>query len=733
MTAILGISAYYHDSAAALLVDGKLVAAAQEERFSRQKHDARFPSQAIDYCLEQANLRYEDLEHVAFYEKPFLKYERLLETYLAIAPSGWRSFTRSMPVWLKQKLYLSREIHKHLEQRFTGRIIFPEHHESHAASAFFASPFTEAAILTADGVGEWATTTLGIGNGNRIELFDQIEFPHSLGLLYSAFTTYCGFRVNSGEAKLMGLAPLGQPRYADRIREKLIAIETDGSFRIDLKYFEFHKRLAMTSPRFHRLFEGPPRNPETLLSQRHKDLAASVQLVIEEVLLKMANHLHQKTGMKSLCIAGGLGLNCVANGRLRREGPFENIWVQPAAGDSGASLGAALFTWHHLLENPKQETEHASQSLSVYTGPEYSQQQIDATLQATDKLKSNQYRVRTFSDHGSLCDTVSDLLDDGKVIGWFQGRMEFGPRALGNRSILADPRCPNMQDRINHHVKFRESFRPFGPVVLASQANQFFEIPQTFQSPYMLFAEKVKPTTPSNLSEDPITALPAVTHVNRSSRIQTVTNKGNGKLNQLLESFAEKTGCPVLLNTSLNVRGQPIACTPKDALDVFSSTALDALVLENFLLTRTTSPKPLSDQPPEQRTFPAPVELSQTTPYLLLLGGLTSSCLTFWLWDSLSWALGICLFSLLLFITGLLAPRFLAPVIYFLGGVLRFIGFLLTLLIMAIVYYLALTPYALVLRLLGHRGLQTEWQTKTSSYWQPRVQPKSKSDYFRQF
>ena len=599
MTAVLGISAYYHDSAAALLVDGKLVAAAQEERFTRQKHDSGFPAHAVNYCMERSGLGYGDLDYVAFYEKPFRKFERLLETYLATAPRGWPSFAAAMPTWLRQKLHLSRDIHKHLQHQFKGRIIFPTHHESHAASAFFGSPFETAAILTADGVGEWETTTLGTGENNRVELFKRLEFPHSLGLLYSAFTSFCGFSVNSGEAKLMGLAPYGEPTYVDDIRKHLIDIKPDGSFRLALSYFNFHKGLTMTHRRFHQLFGGPPRKPETAITQREMNLASSIQSVVEDVLLKMARHLHHETGLENLCIAGGLGLNCVANGLLRRKGPFKQIWVQPAAGDSGGSYGAAMFVWHQLLENARNPERGKLKAMPVYTGPEYKPSQIKATIRDAG-LPNDSVSVESFSsDDDSLFERVSDLLIHKKVVGWFHGRMEMGPRALGNRSILADPRCPKMQDRINHDIKFRESFRPFAPVVLAAQAHRFFEVPQDYDSPFMLFAEIVKPNAPTHTGNR-LTELPSVTHVNQSARLQTVTTEQNAPLAKLLEMFASKTDCPVLLNTSLNVRGQPIACSPEDAINIFTSTPLDALIMGNVILskicpenlTATGKPKP---------------------------------------------------------------------------------------------------------------------------------------------
>ncbi|MCH2180772.1 MAG: carbamoyltransferase [Mariniblastus sp.] len=732
MTAILGISAYYHDSAAALLVDGQLVAAAQEERFSRQKHDARFPNHAIHYCMSQAGLGYDELDHVVFYEKPFRKFERLLETYLSVAPSGWTSFARSMPVWLKQKLYLSREIQRQLDRRFAGRIIFPEHHESHAASAFFPSPFQRAAILTADGVGEWATTTLGRGDGNRVELLEQLEFPHSLGLLYSAFTTFCGFRVNSGEAKLMGLAPYGRPRYVERIRDKLIDIRPDGSFRLDLDYFQFQRGLTMTSRRFHQLFDGPPRTPETEITQREKDLAASVQAVVEEILLGMARHLHRQTGLENLCIAGGLGLNCVANGELRRHSPFRNIWVQPAAGDAGGALGAALFTWHQLRDQPREPMAQQT----VFTGPDYSPQQIAAAIEQSGLAEAPHIESSIFQDRAALCDQVSDLLAQKKVIGWFQGRMEFGPRALGNRSMLADPRCPHMQDRINQEIKFRESFRPFAPVVLANAADRFFEVPARFQSPFMLLAEQVKAVesrSDAGPGETGALTLPAITHVNQSARLQTVTPQQNGPLAQLLETMEQKTGCPVLLNTSLNVRGQPIACSPTDALDLFATTALDAIVLENCLLVKSAEKNGAPRPPLTTRQPVSPGESSPLKLYKLPVAGAAGGLAAYVLWGSLSGALTILLVSLLLWGTGKICPRALAPLATGLDRVLRFIAMWFTIVLLALVYFLVLTPYALLLRLLGHRGLETRFERGDSSYWKPHRSARSKHDYFRQF
>ncbi len=588
MTAILGVSAYYHDSAAVLLVDGAIVAAAQEERFTRKKHDSAFPVHAIRYCLESAGLDPGDLDHVGFYDKPLLKFERLLETYLAFAPSGFRSFLMAMPLWLREKLHLRREMRRGLEGRYRKRFVFAEHHESHAASAFFPSPFPEAAILTMDGVGEWAATTWGAGRGNRIALEQEIRFPHSLGLLYSAFTYFCGFRVNSGEYKLMGLAPYGEPRFESLIRERLIDLKPDGSFRLDLSYFNYCQGLTMTSRRFERLFGGPPRRPESPIGQREMDLAASIQRVAEDVVLRAARHVRDRTGMKALCLAGGVALNCVANGRLLREGPFEQIWVQPAAGDAGGALGVALFIWHQLLGNPRVPRQPDGQSGSLL-GPRFSDGQI------LDFLRSCGAKHRVYADEEELCRRVAELLAAEKVVGWFQGRMEFGPRALGSRSILGDARSGRMQSLMNLKIKFRESFRPFAPAVLAERAAEYFDIRPGQESPYMLLTAAVRNEKRRPCGDDVAgleklrqsrSVVPAVTHVDYSARVQTVDAVRHGRFYRLLKAFESATGCPVLINTSFNVRGEPIVCSPEDAYRCFVNTEIDALVLENCLLVK---------------------------------------------------------------------------------------------------------------------------------------------------
>ena len=597
MTAILGLSAFYHDSAAAIVVDGDIVAAAQEERFTRRKHDHRFPTHAIEFCLTEAGLHPSELDYVGFYDKPLLKFERLLETYLSYAPQGFQSFLQAMPLWLKQKLYLPREMHRGLQSAYTKRFVFTEHHESHAASAFFPSPFDEAAILTLDGVGEWATASYGVGRGNRIDLTHELRFPHSLGLLYSAFTYFTGFRVNSGEYKLMGLAPYGEPRYVDRILDNLIDLKPDGSFRMDMSYFRYCQGLRMTSPAFDALFDGPPRQAEATITQREMDIAASIQAVTEEIMLRCATHVHRETGMRNLVMAGGVALHCVGNGRIVREGPFENVWIQPASGDAGGALGVALFIWHQLLDHARTPGPLDSQRGSLL-GPVFSDDVVGESLDALGAV------YRRFDDDDSLCEEVADLLAAGKVVGWFQGRMEFGPRALGSRSIIGDPRSQEMQSVMNLKIKFRESFRPFAPSVLRERADERFDIAAGQESPYMLLVAPVRDA--ERLPEDEEDAagaltgfdrlklarstIPAVTHVDYSARIQTVDEVRHGRYHRLIRAFARKTGCPAVINTSFNVRGEPIVCTPEQAHRCFLSTGMDALVVERHLLLKTEQP-----------------------------------------------------------------------------------------------------------------------------------------------
>ena len=593
---ILGISAFYHDSAAALVVDGELIAAAQEERFTRKKHDPSFPANAVQYCLEEAKLRPEDIAYVAFYDKPLLKFERLLETYLAYAPGGLRSFSMAIPVWLKEKLFLQSGLRRHLGKNNKAPLVYLEHHESHAASAFFPSPYEKAAILTLDGVGEWSTASCGVGEGNRIDLSHHLEFPHSLGLLYSAFTYYCGFKVNSGEYKLMGLAPYGNPVYVDTIYKHLVRLKNDGSLRLNMEYFNYCQGLTMTGERFHKLFGAPARQPESELGQRHMDLAASIQAVTEDVVLRMGRDLHAKTGCRNLTLAGGVALNCVANGKLLREGPFDSIWIQPAAGDAGGALGSAYFVWHQLLEKPRQPGVSDCQKGS-FLGPSFSQDEIQSWLKKED------IPYQSFQTGKELNRYVAGMLADEKVVGWFHGRMEFGPRALGGRSILGDPRSSKMQAIMNLKIKFRESFRPFAPCVLQEYASDWFVMKPGEESPYMLMVAPVResqrvPIPPEDrnvMEQDPDlrkrvnvvrSTIPAVTHVDYSARVQTVDQTRNPGMYGLMTAFHELTGCPVVVNTSFNVRGEPIVCTPQDAYRCFLATEMDILVLEGCVLDK---------------------------------------------------------------------------------------------------------------------------------------------------
>jgi len=591
LTWILGISAYYHDAAAVLVNgDGRVVAAAQEERFTRTKHDNSFPHQSIAYCLAEAGIGLNDIAIVGFYEKPLRKFERLLDTWLSFAPRGFTPFRHALPKWLTQNINLRRELKRELGPAFHGEVLFAEHHESHAASAFFPSPFAEAAILTLDGAGEWATGSIGIGRGSRVELLKEMRFPHSLGLLYSAFTYFCGFRINDGEYKLMGLAPYGTPRYASVIREKLVKINADGSFFLDQRYFDYCAGVRMTSKAFEQLFDGPPRAPEQPLTEREMDLAASVQAVAEEIVLACARHARDVTGLPRLCLAGGGSLNCVANGRLRDENIFDELWIQPAAGDAGGALGVALLMAHQYLGAPRGVEPDDSQQGS-YLGPGLDEGEIRRFLDA----KNVPYRF--IEDEDALCAEVSEHLAAGKVVGWAQGRMEFGPRALGARSILADARDPAMQSRVNLCVKERESFRPFAPIVLRERAAEYFAVPAGYESPYMLLTAPVHPV---QRLDDPAaagvrgldllkvrrTTIPAVTHVDYSARIQTVTRERNGRIHRLLAAFDRLTDCPVLLNTSFNGKDEPIICSIEDAWNCFHATGLDLLVLERFVVER---------------------------------------------------------------------------------------------------------------------------------------------------
>ena len=602
MKSILGISAFYHDSAAALLIDGKIIAAAQEERFTRKKHDSSFPHNSIKYVLSEANLELNQLDQIIFYEKPFLKFERLLETYLAFAPKGFTSFLMSMPIWLREKLFQKKLIFEQLkknDKKFydIDKINFSEHHFSHAASAFYPSPFNEAVIITLDGVGEWATSTLAIGKDNKITILKEIYFPHSLGLLYSAFTYYTGFKVNSGEYKVMGLAPYGKPKYKNLILKELIDVKEDGSFRMNMKYFNFATGLTMTNEKFAKLFGQKVRDPnKELLTQFHMDIAASIQEVIEEIVLKLVNNVQKETKIKNLCLAGGVALNCVANGKIIKNKIFENIWIQPASGDAGGSLGAALAFWHQELSKPRQIIKSKDSMSGSYLGPKFKEDDIEKSL---IKLGANFNKY----DNKTLSDKIAKELKEGKIIGWFQGRMEFGPRALGCRSIIADPRSEKMQKNLNLKIKFRESFRPFAPSILREDLNNWFEL--NCDSPYMLLCADVKETI--RIQENEKTKelfgikrlnvkrslIPAVTHVDYSARIQTVHKETNPKYYDLLEKFKLLTKCPILVNTSFNIRGEPIVCTVADAFKCFMGTEIDILVCENFILQKNEQDKNL--------------------------------------------------------------------------------------------------------------------------------------------
>ncbi|HEX7880399.1 MAG TPA: carbamoyltransferase [Candidatus Eisenbacteria bacterium] len=596
---ILGLSAFYHDSAACLVQNGILTAAAQEERFTRVKHDYRFPSRAIEYCLAEAGLAPEQIDYVAFYDKPLLKFERLLETYIAGAPAGFKLFRMGMPLWLREKLHLPREMDKGLGGRYKGRYVFTEHHESHAASAFFPSPFDEAAILTLDGVGEWATGSIGKGEGNRIHLLKEMRFPHSLGLLYSAFTYFTGFKVNSGEYKLMGLAPYGRPSYVDRIMDKLIDLKPDGSFRMDMSYFAFHVKDVMTGPKFDALFDGPARAAEAPLTQREMDIAASIQQVTEEIMLRSARHAHELTGSRNLVMAGGVALNCVGNGKILREGPFEKIWIQPAAGDAGGALGAALFTWHQLLDQPRQPRGKDLQRGSLL-GPDILPADVQKLLDSVGAV------YRRIDEESELEAAVADLIAREMVVGHVAGRMEFGPRALGNRSIIGDARSAKMQSVMNLKIKFRESFRPFAPVVLRESVADWFDMRPDEDSPYMLLVAPVredkrvangngtgesKNAWGIELLNEIRSVVPAITHVDYSARVQTLDEERHGRFYRIVKRFHAATGCPVIINTSFNVRGEPIVCTPRDAWRCFMATDMDALVLDRFILLKSEQPE----------------------------------------------------------------------------------------------------------------------------------------------
>ncbi len=727
---ILGISAFYHDSAACLVRDGQIIAAAQEERFSRRKHDAGFPRNAIDYCRREAGLADSaQFDLVAFYEKPFLKFDRLLSTYLAVAPRGLASFWKAMPVWMKEKIWLKANLRDQL--RYAGPIIFPEHHESHAASAFFPSPFERAAIVTIDGVGEWTTTSVGKGEGNRVELWEETRFPHSLGLLYSAFTGYLGFRVNSGEYKVMGLAPYGEPKFRDLILSELIDLKPDGSFRLNLRYFNFVAGLTMTNSAFDSLFGGLPRKPESALTQRHLDIARSLQAVTEEVVLLIARHAHELTGERHLCLAGGVALNCVGNGRILREGPFEKIWIQPSAGDAGGALGAALLGWHHYREQPRSVHPDRDAQRGSFLGPAFD----TASFVRREKIPATELSADALSRR------VASLLEEGRVVGWFQGRMEFGPRALGNRSILGDPRRSDMQEKLNLKIKFRESFRPFAPAVMEERASDCFQL--TEPSPYMLLVAPVKEALRvSAHAEEPDTigarlkrrrsTLPAITHVDYSARVQTVSASDNLEFYNLLNAFEQRTGCPVLVNTSFNVRGEPPVCTPEDAWRCFLRTEMDYLVLGNFVIDKgaitqqalnpLAEPSPDDGLPkPKLRRFGLTIGLA-----FLVLGALL---------QFRHRAVGrpfTSLAALLLFFSAI-APGLLRFIYRPWMRIADFLGAISSRVLLSVIFFLVVTPIGLIQRLLGKRPVDLRFRTGDATYWQKRAATSAPADYEKQF
>lgn len=717
---ILGISAFYHDSAASLVCDGKVVAAVQEERFSRVKHDLRFPESAIRYCMEEGGVTPESLDLIAFHEKPFIHFERLLETFFAYAPRGLRQFRQAIPAWLRQKLWIKDIIRK--ETGFTGRIIFPSHHQSHAAAAFFPSPFEAAAILTMDGVGEWATASYGTGEGNRIEIVGELRFPHSLGLLYSAFTVFTGFAINSGEYKMMGLAPYGEPVYKDIILTELMDLREDGSFRLNMEYFDYCSGLTMTSPRFHALFGAHPRVPESDVRRIDMDLARSVQEVTEEVILRMARFVRRKTGLERLVMSGGVVLNSVANGKLQREGIFDAIWIQPAAGDAGSALGAALYGWHQYLEKERFSDGRSDMMMGAFLGPEYSEKEIETAL-----IRMG-VRHRRYSKPG-LLENVSRRLSKGEVVGWFQGRMEFGPRALGNRSILADARRQDMQPRINREIKFRERFRPFAPSVLSSRVSKFFDM--STENPYMLMTfpirkERLRQLDCRDASLKGLekmnavrSDIPAVTHVDNTARVQTVEEGRNPLFTRLLETFEKRTGCALLLNTSLNVRGEPIVCTPEDACRCFMATGMDAMAIGPFLLDKAdqsvTQDAKAGTALPTGRTGK-----KQLRSFGITTGsGLAAmSIVVRWRFSPHYWWIPFVSGAILVG-AGLFIPGILAPVHRYWSRVSSAVGRLVSTLSLGLGYYGVLFPTALAARLTGRRVLEKGPDRSFETYWEP--------------
>ncbi len=737
---ILGISAFYHDSAACLVQDGKIVSAVQEERFTRQKHDASFPKNAINYCLHNSGLKEKDLDFVVFYDKPLLKFERLQETYLAYAPVGIWSFMEAIPRWIKEKLWMNELISEELN--FEGKILFAEHHQSHAASAFFPSPFHEAAFLTMDGVGEWATASFGVGKENDIQIQAETYFPHSLGLLYSAFTYYTGFKVNSDEYKVMGLAPYGEPKYKDLILSELMDLKEDGSFKLNMKYFNYCAGLTMTNKRFAKLLGGLPRKQGSVITHRDMDLARSIQEVTEDVMLRMARHVHKETGCKNLCLAGGVALNCVGNGRILREGPFENIWIQPAAGDAGGALGAALFVWYQYLGNKRSTDGKADFMQGAYLGPEF-----DNSYVAEYLIKNNISHTELSNE--KVPGEIAELIAAQNVVGWFQGRMEFGPRALGNRSILGDARSPEMQETMNLKIKFRESFRPFAPSVLRERMSDYFELDK--ESPYMLVVTPVRKEIckESSDSEKNVSGLdklrvmrssiPAVTHVDYSARPQTVNKRDNPLFYELIAKFDEKYGCPVVVNTSFNIQGEPIVCTPEDAYQCFMRTDMDYLIMGNFLLEKK-----------KQKLFDEDIELgnnyaveqdkdieigrSDLRKFGITLGGVLGLWGGLFFWRGRAYYPSFLIISGIFLFLGFLFPTRLIPIYRGWMRLTAFSGWLITRVVLGALFYLVFAPIGLLGRLCGKDFLNLKFNRHAGSYWIPKARTEfEKGRYERQF
>ena len=743
---ILGISAFYHDSAASLIQDGKIIAAAQEERFSRIKHDHKFPTHAISYCLGEEKISPSDLEYVAFYDKPFLKFERILESYLHYAPAGLPSFIKAIPLWIKKKIWIKSLIQEELPG-FNGKILFPEHHRSHAASAFFPSPFSEAAIVTTDGVGEWTTTSIGFGKENSVKILQELQFPHSLGMLYSAFTYYTGFRVNSGEYKVMGLAPYGEGKYVQTILDNLIDIKQDGSFHLNLEYFNFPVGLTMTNHKFNRLFGGPPRKPESKITQKEMDLARSVQEVTELILKSICSHAKTETGAEKLVLAGGVALNCVANGKLLRNNDFEDIWVQPAASDAGGALGAALSVWYEYLGNSRKVEREKDPLQGSYLGPEFSNTEI------REFLNKHDIPFHELSDNELIKKTAA-LLAKRNVVGWFQGRMEFGPRALGGRSILADPRSPDMQKKLNLKIKFRESFRPFAPSVPEEHLKEYFHFDRP--SPYMLFVAELNENKcrPMSCEDQQLfgidklnvvrSEIPAVTHVDYSARLQTVNEKTNKKYHDLLKEFGKQSGHPVLVNTSFNVRGEPIVCAPVDAYKCFMRTEMDYLLLGNYLLDKKEQPENVpgiswKDDFKQGHFTPKRLPIMDTSKFKdrseWRKFGIGFSIILAIL-ATIQWIRGNSLFpaffltSGIILTSGILFPIILKPFFVLFSYIGFALGWIMTRIILTALFFLVLTPIGLISRLIRKRYLQTDIKTKENTYWKAHQKETASKKYF---